>query len=251
MAPTCLSEIEHRPWPIPRRPWIMRHTWDDLLFLHWAIPLESIRPLIPEPIAIDTFDGKAWIGLVPFRISYLRLRGLPRIPPSSFMELNVRIYVVRDGRPGVWFLSLDASSRLAVCFARAWYRLPYFPAHMSMTHDGDTIHFTSKRKRAMGGAFSCSYRPNGESIRPADWPLIRWLTAEIHHIPWTLQNAEITLDTNDMLSPLGLPNPEGPPLAHFSKRLEAIVWAPRRLTAEKYTLDNQCHPAPPLIHRRA
>lgn len=245
MAPACFSEIHHRPWPIPRRPWIMLHTWEELLFLHWPIPFESIRRLIPERITIDTFEGIAWIGLVPFRISKLRLRGLPRIPPSCFVELNVRTYVTCDGKPGVWFLSLDASSRLAVCLARAWYHLPYYPAQMTMARDGETIHFASKRKRATGVTFRCSYRPNAEPIRPADCPLVRWLTgryclyttdqrrrlycAEIHHLPWPLQSAEITLDTNDMLSPLGLPKPEGPPFAHFSKRLDAIVWAPKRL----------------------
>ncbi len=225
----------------------MRHTWEDLLFLHWPIAYDAIRRLIPHCVEIDTFDRQAWIALVPFRISYLRLRALPRIPPASFVELNVRTYVTRDGMPGVWFLSLDASSRLAVCMARAWYHLRYFPARMSMTRDRDTIRFDAQRRTLdrPRPAFACTYRPIGECPSTDDVRRVRWLTeryclyttdrrgrlyrAEIHHVPWPLQPAQVALETNDMLAPLGLPALEGQPLAHFSKRLDALVWAPERL----------------------
>jgi len=247
MLPAPFREVGHRPWAIPRRPWIMRHTWEDLLFLHWPVAHDAIRRLIPHQVDIDTFGGQAWIALVPFRISCLRLRGLPRIPPSSFVELNVRTYVTRDGKPGVWFLSLDASSRLAVCLARAWYRLPYFPARMSMTVGGDAIRFTAQRRTLdrPPPQFVCTYRANGALPIAEDSKLVRWLTgryclyttdrrgrlyrAEIHHVPWPLQSAEVALETNNMLVPLGLPEVEGQPLAHFSKRLDALVWSPERL----------------------
>jgi hypothetical protein len=242
-----LAQVEHRPWPIPTGRWIMLHIWEDLLFLHWPIAEELIRPLIPSPIAIDTFEGQAWIALVPFRISLLRLRGMPRVPPSSFVELNVRTYVTYAGKPGVWFLSLDASSHLAVCLARAWYRLPYFPSRMRTTRRGDVIDFTASRQAVRNGGptaeFQCSYRPVGEAGASTASPLVRWLTeryclytcdrrgqlytAEIHHVPWPLQAAVVTIGANEMFAPLGLPRPEGVPLAHFSRRLDAIVWPPR------------------------
>ena len=112
----ALTEIAHRPWPIPPGPWIMAQSWHNLLFAHWPIDaarLRTLRPLIPAALEIDTFDGEAWIGVVPFRMSGVRLRGTPALPTlSAFPELNVRTYVKRDGKPGVWFFSLDAGFAL-------------------------------------------------------------------------------------------------------------------------------------------
>src|SRR5437867_5100192 len=129
MERKLLNQTSHRPWPLPSRPWVTTMRWHDLLFLHWPVRPEIIRPLIPNGLELDTFDGAAWIGVVPFRMTGVRLRWLPPLPGiSAFPELNVRTYVrVRD-RPGVYFFSLDAGSRTAVAMARAWFHLPYFHA---------------------------------------------------------------------------------------------------------------------------
>ena len=102
-----LSKTDHRPWPLPSRPWVMAMRWHDLLFLHWPVVPDLIRPLIPQGLELDTFDGSAWIGVVPFRMSGVRPHGFPRFAGLAFQELNVRTYVWSPGRSGAWFFSLD------------------------------------------------------------------------------------------------------------------------------------------------
>ena len=128
-----LGEQEHRPWPLPDRPWVMAQTWENLLFAHWPVSAEVLRPLVPEPLPIDEFDGTAWLTITPFEVTGLRARGTPPVPGiSSFPELNVRTYTSLDGKPGIWFFSLDAGSWAAVAGARRTYRLPYFRAAMEI-----------------------------------------------------------------------------------------------------------------------
>ncbi len=128
----------------------MHQNWGKLLFMHWPICAERLRPLIPAQLAIDTFDGLAWIGVVPFTMWGIRASFLPPIPgTSAFHELNVRTYVHYQGVPGVWFFSLDAASRLAVWGARRFYHLPYFNAEMDLRQDGNTIEYSSHRIDAL------------------------------------------------------------------------------------------------------
>src|SRR5450432_841540 len=110
-----LNHTAHRPWPLPGSPWIMKQVWHDLLFAHWPVPLAALRSLIPPQLEIDAFAGHAWLGVVPFRMSGVKMRGaLGSRAFSPFPERNVRTYVTRDGKPGVWFFSLDAANALAV-----------------------------------------------------------------------------------------------------------------------------------------
>ena len=115
----------------------MRQQWRDLLFLHWPIPASLLRPLIPSELTVDTFEGQAYVGLVPFTMRNVRPSGLPAFAPlSNFHEINVRTYVHHDGgNPGVWFFSLDAANTVAVRIARAWFKLPYFYARMSLNRE--------------------------------------------------------------------------------------------------------------------
>src|SRR5918998_2507341 len=114
-----VAETAHRPWPLPDGPWLMAQTWGDLLFAHWPVPVEALRPLVPRPLPVDTFDGTAWLGVTPFEVSGLRLRGTVPAPRlSRFAELNVRTYTSHGGKPGIWFFSLDAASAVAVAAAR-------------------------------------------------------------------------------------------------------------------------------------
>lgn len=125
----------------------MQQWWGKLLFMHSAIEPELLRPLIPSQLSIDTFEGQAWIGVVPFTMWGIRASFLPPIPgTSAFHELNVRTYVHYEGVPGVWFFSLDAANSLAVWGARRFYSLPYFNATMSLNQKGNTIDYSSVRR---------------------------------------------------------------------------------------------------------
>ncbi|MGH9333712.1 MAG: YqjF family protein, partial [Vicinamibacteria bacterium] len=143
-------------------------TWRDLAFVHWPVAPESLRGSIPSGLTLDTFQGDAWLGVVPFRMTGVRPRGVPPIPGlSSIVELNVRTYVVAEEKPGVWFYSLDATSRLAVRGARVSFHLPYFDARMSVRRQEETIHYRSERthRGAPKAHFVGSYRPKGSAGR--------------------------------------------------------------------------------------
>jgi uncharacterized protein YqjF (DUF2071 family) len=123
------------------------HQWRHLLFVHWEVPVALLRPLVPAALAIDTFEGRAFVGLVPFTMQGIRLAYMPPIPgTTAFHETNIRTYVHREGKdPGVWFFSLDAASSLAVRVARAFYHLPYFRAAMDLRVQNATIDYTTER----------------------------------------------------------------------------------------------------------
>ena len=171
-----MSEVSHRPWPLPKTPWLLFMRWHDLLLFHWPVRPKLIRPLIPKEIELDTFDGWCWIGVVPFRMTGVRPRYLPM--PLAFPELNVRTYVKTPGRSGVWFFSLDAASWIAVRAARSWYGLPYYDARMSVQIEGDAVRYQSTRihYRAAPAEFSASYRPTGAVYHAAPGTLDHWLT---------------------------------------------------------------------------
>jgi hypothetical protein len=236
----ALPPADHRPWPLPADPWVMRQTWEDLLFAHWPVPAEALRRLVPGALALDTSDGTAWLGITSFRLTGLRLRALPAVPRlSAFPELNVRTYVVGGGTPGVFFFSLDAGSRAAVAAARRCYLLPYFAARATLTRRAGRVRYESRREGAPGIAFAAEYAPAGPPARPVPGSLAAWLTeryclytvdaggrvhrAEIHHEPWPLHPAAADITRNTMAEPLGLPLP-GAPLLHFARHLDVHVW---------------------------
>jgi uncharacterized protein YqjF (DUF2071 family) len=227
-------------------PWVFRMRWVDLLFAHWPVPVEALRPLIPRTLEIDTFEGQAWLGVVPFRMEDVAPRFLPAPPgPGAFPELNVRTYVTRGGRGGVWFLSLDAGSRLAVEAARAAFHLPYYRAHMSADTDAGWVDYRSERTDPRGAAaiFDGRYRPTGPVALAPAGSLEAFLTdrfglyaadpdgriswTAIRHEPWPLQPAEAEIRVNTMAAAHGLMLPAVPPVLHFAKRLDVQAWWPR------------------------
>jgi uncharacterized protein len=236
----ALLELDHRPWPLPDRPWLMGQTWLDLLFAHWRVEPEQIDRLLPPPLSAQRRDGSAWLGVTPFLVSGLRARGTPPLPwLSRFLELNVRTYVEVDGKPGIYFFSLDAARRAAVFAARRGYRLPYFHASMRAERGGTAVRYTSERRDQAGppASFRGEYGPVGDVT---DDPLARWLAeryclyvvddegtvlrGDIHHPPWPLRPAEGEISAQGMATPLGI-ELEGEPLLHFSGRQDVVLWA--------------------------
>ena len=236
-----LEQLAHRPWRLPEGSWLTAQTWRDLLFAHWRVPEAALRELIPPQLALDTFDGDAWLGITPFRVTGVRFRGTLPVPGlSEFPELNVRTYVTDGEKPGVWFFSLDAASGTAVAAARRLYKLPYFRARMSMRRKPDWIGLTSMRTEA--GAFPrtlrASYRPAGPSFTPERGGLDHFLTerycayaaegkrvfrAEIHHGPWQLQPAEVEIEENTM-PPRLVELPGEAPFVRFAVRQDTVIW---------------------------
>jgi uncharacterized protein len=242
-----LDRTTHRPWPLPSGPWIMAQSWHDLLFAHWPIDSAQLRAHIPAALQIDTFERQAWIAVVPFRMSGVRLRLTPALPLlSAFPELNVRTYVVADGKPGVWFFSLDAQNPVAVAAARAWFHLPYFRARMYCKGREGWIHYASDRthRAANPAVLHTKYRPTGEAFRSKHGTLEHFLTeryclyaadsrgrlsrGEIHHQPWQLQMAEAQFEQNSMTEAGGIALPLQNPLLHFARRQDVVVWRPQR-----------------------
>jgi len=238
-----LTEAGHRPWPLPRRPWLMGQTWQQLLFAHWPLRPEQLRPHVPESLRLETFDGSAWLGITPFLLSGLRLAGTPPLPVlSSFPELNVRTYVAAEGKPGILFFSLDAGSRFAVAAARRMYRLPYYFARMSARVSDRGVEFRSRRVDRPAAELSGSYRSTGDRFEAPAGSLEYFLTeryclyavdgdglfrAEIHHRPWPLHAAEGELRFSG-LAPEGCPL-GSEPLLHASPRQDVVVWSLERI----------------------
>jgi uncharacterized protein len=222
----------------------MAQTWHDLLFAHWPIDPTVLRSLVPPRLTLDLFQGHCWIGVVPFWMSHIHARGLPPFPGlSRFPELNVRTYVTLEGKAGVYFFSLDAANLAAVWAARTFYHLPYFHAEMSSKVTNDWIVYSSHRQNAQA-AFRSRYRPTSNVQLTRHGTLEHWLTeryclyttvgsevfrAEVHHKSWPLQSAVAEIETNTVTDAAGIPELNGAPLLHFSKKLEVLVWPLRRV----------------------
>lgn len=221
----------------------MTMSWLDLLFAHWSFDPAVIRALLPAGLELDTYEGRAWVGVVPFRMAHVGPRGLNWVPGvSAFPELNVRTYVVANGKPGVWFFSLDAASRVAVFAARTFFHLPYFRAHMSCEARDGWIAYRSERRHPgqPAGEFVGRYRGIGEPYLSAPGTLEQWLTeryclyaqdragrihrGEIHHQAWPLQEAEAEIETCTVTDGWGITLPDEAPVLHFVQRIDVLGW---------------------------
>lgn len=216
--------------------------WVDLAFLHWRVSPDQLRPLVPPRLEIDRFDGSAWLGITPFRMTAVRPVAFPPIPTArDFAEINVRTYVRLGARAGVWFFSLDAASRLAVLVARTLAGLPYFHARMDQRSAGDDVRYESVRAghEAPAAVFRARYRPTGSAFRSVPGSLEHFLTeryslfslhagvllrVDVEHEPWTLHPASADVEFNTMAAAAGITlSADAPPHALFSRTLD--VWA--------------------------
>jgi uncharacterized protein len=258
-----LDEIDHRPWPLPdEREWIMGQTWENLLFAHWRVPEEALRRVVHPDIPIDTYDGSAWIGVTPFTVTGLHARGTPPPPVvASFHEINVRTYATIDGKPGIYFLSLDAASRAAVATARKAYRLPYFHAAIEAGEEAGAepmeeagaepggaarpalraTAYRHERRQPDGppAAFEATYKPTGEKYEAEPGTFDHWATeryclytvdeqqriqrGDIHHPPWPLQPATAAITKNTMAEPYGI-DLNTDPILHFARMQDVLFW---------------------------
>jgi uncharacterized protein YqjF (DUF2071 family) len=235
--------VEHRPWPLPERPWAMSMVWRDLAFLHWPVPVAALRKHVPAGLEIDTWEGIAWLGVVPFAMEAVCPRFTPRIPPiSDFPELNLRTYVVAGGKPGVFFFSLDATNPLAVRTARAFFHLPYYDARISCEPEGDGIRYRSERthRGVKRGEFRGRYRAMAPPQTGQPGSIEHWLTeryclysagrrgrlyrGEIHHEPWPLQAGEAEVERNTLGELIGVALHGAPSLVHFAQKLYVRAW---------------------------
>lgn len=242
------SILEDQPWAIPQRPWMMTQRWHGLLFAHWPVPAEEIISLLPDGLVVDGFDGKAWVGIVPFTMDRIRFRGIGSVPGARrFAELNLRTYVRdrRTGTPGVYLFSHDAANPLAVMAARTFFHLPYFWARMKVEErDGGWLHYESSRLlQSQPVRFQATYRGMGPQMggqRSQRGSIEYFLTeryclfthdrkgrlmqGSIHHAPWPLEAAEAEIELNELPQAHGIRLPDTPPVLHFARDLAVRVW---------------------------
>ena len=238
LYPPAPMESVHRP--------IMLQGWRDLTYLHWPYDPDVVQRYVPNGLRVDTFEGKAWVGLVAFQMERIRLPGLPGVPYfGTFPETNVRTYVRgRDGRPGVWFDSLDVTRLLPVLVARITYRLPYVWSKMSIERQGDQVSYMARRLRpGRRGTASSFAILRGEPIAAPDvQPLEHFLTARwglytrlrdrlafapVDHPPWPLERASLEHLDDQLVRAAGYPESIGEPLVHYSNGVDVRIGLPR------------------------
>jgi uncharacterized protein YqjF (DUF2071 family) len=232
----------------------MNMRWHTLLFMHWPVPAEALRPFIPAQLPIDIFDGSAWIGVVPFTMSHVYPTLAPVSVPklSAFAELNVRTYVTLDGKPGVWFVSLDCENKIAVRLARQFFHLPYMDAVMKCEQlplplgegwgEGGGITYSSQRihKGEPPAELVMRYRPAGPVMNAMPGSLEYFLTAryclysadkqqniyrcEIDHGPWPLQPAACEVERNTMTEQIHLTLPAMQPHLLYAHQVDMVAW---------------------------
>ncbi len=247
---SALLDAPHRPWPAPERPWRLRQRWSKLLFAHWPVSADEVQRRLPAGLRVDTHEGWAWLGVVPFLMDRVRFRTVGErsvgVPTAmSFPELNLRTYVLApDGRAGVYFFSLDASSLLAVVGARVAFGLPYFWSRMGMEQGAAGVRYTSRRVLGAPVRFEAEYRSLGTPA--AEDGLREFLTAryafflrrfgavqagEIDHSPWVLERAEAEFVRNELPASFGFTLPARPPVLHYAPELHMRAWTVRQVRA--------------------
>jgi uncharacterized protein len=229
----------------------MHHRWNNLLFLHWEVPVSALQRLVPYELTVDTFEGRAYIGLVPFWISKIRHPRLAPVPGfSEFLEINVRTYVtLNDKDPGVWFFSLDAANPFACFGARVGYKLPYFYAKMSQLTRADQdeqnmTHYESRRiyPGPNPATAHIDYAPYGTLAPTVPGTLDHFLieryllysqknsklfVGQVHHTPYLVQPAKVNRLEEGLIKAAGIDRPQTEPIVHYSPGVNVEVFGIR------------------------
>lgn len=225
----------------------MGQSWEDLLFAHWPVDAEAVRRLVPPGLTVDEHEGSAWLGITPFELTGFRLRGTPPLPVvSRFPEINVRTYVTAEDKPGIWFFSLDTSNLVAVEAARRAYRLPYFHARISLERRDGRVHYSAARRKAVRPfAFDAEYAAADEPVEPEPGTLAHFLVeryclyaadlsglyrAEIHHPPWRIRPAEVSINLNTM--PPEVLELGDELLCDLGERQDVVIWPLRQIPSK-------------------
>lgn len=257
-AGSLLYSVEHRPWMPPNSQWFLSQSWNDLLFIHYAFDPLILRQLVPDALTLDLYDGAAWITVSPLCTSHMRPSGIPPLPGLSFFpQVNLRTYVTLGGKPGLFYLSVDAANLSAVWFARMFFRMQYWHSAIQISgatiharrSEESSIHFRSSRLHGPTSSkgspkFDVVYSPEGEPHWARAGSLDEFLTErycayswnrgkvyriEVHHQPWPLQRARVEIRTNSLADRFGLMLPAEPDLCHFSRSLKMLAWAPENI----------------------
>lgn len=257
----AFKSIDHRPWPLPNVAWRWQQSWLDLAFLHYRVSRRAVSKLLPPEVTLQQFDGTAWVGVVPFRMVGLGRRpftGMSLLP--SFPELNLRTYVEVDGKPGVWFFSLDADNWPIVLGGRGVYNLPYFKADIELEARRDWIECVSVRRKGQV-KFQARYRPVGEVFTAASGSFEAWATeryclysqsrkgeigrVEVQHAPWPLQPAEAEIETCDLFTAAEIVPIDSNVICHYSTGVQVVSY-PKEITAESIELTPALAPSPSI-----
>ncbi|MFP4188937.1 MAG: YqjF family protein [Halobacteriales archaeon] len=226
---------------------VLSMRWDDLLFAHWDVEPDTVEDALPDRFDVDTYDGRAYIGVVPFVMRNVRPRGAPRCLGLDFAELNLRTYVRVDGEPGVYFFSLDADDALGVAGARLAYDLPYYRAETDVETDGDEVCFRSSRTHsgAPSAEFDATYRPTGDVFVADRGTLAEFVTeryaffvssrlgvvrGDVSHRPWRLRDAEAEIRENSLFEANGFEPPDGNPHLMYGEGIDVTASVPRRMS---------------------
>ncbi|WP_117327933.1 YqjF family protein [Peribacillus saganii] len=230
-------ELKQRPYPPPASPWILTQKWNHLLFMHWKASKDQLNSRLPPALELDTFNGEAYIAIIPFLVDGMRARNLPEIPLlGSYIELNVRTYVRYKGVPGIYFFSLDANHPPSVAGASIFFSLPYRNAAMEIRVDGSFINFRSSRNHPGKEAFDfyAAYKPVSDIYIPETGSLEHWLferycfftergksiyRGDIHHDMWRVQTADCQIKQNTLDFSL-----LDEPLLHYSTPKQVFFW---------------------------
>ncbi|HEX7063853.1 MAG TPA: DUF2071 domain-containing protein [Bacillales bacterium] len=232
-------DSSHRPWPVPDSPWIMTQNWRHVLFAHWPVDPDLIRPYIPDTLELDLYDGQAWIGYIFLKINGVRLRYTPVVPfLSSYPELNVRTYVNYGDKSGVYFFSLDADHLPVVMGARSLFYLPYTLSKIAVKKDRKGIACNCRRVGS-SKTFEARYWPASETFCAEKGSLDYWLSeryclytehdgglyrCDILHEPWPLQQAEAEISKNTMMVDFEGISLSRDPLLHYADRQKVLMW---------------------------
>ena len=238
------GQTDHRPSPLPKMPWVMAMKEEDLLYIHWPVPVERLRPLVPTELEIETYEGQAWLTMIPFQMTQLHLRGLPPIPGlSTVPQVELRTYVRMKEQSGVTFLSLDANHPLITWVAGNIFQLPYLNAKVELTKRKNSIYFQCRRPASdttPAAEFVGSYWPVGRPSQAKPGSLEYFLVERyvlfvkglgnliywgaVHHLPWKIQSVEVEIETNTIPAAAGIELPETNPLLYYAAGRNVITW---------------------------